>query len=372
MDVVLKLDELTKRPQAIACHAWNKDGTLLAFCPMNHEIHIVKYVDGAVTPVEVLRSHDQKVTSIDWAPESNRIVSCAEDRNAYVWNLESDGWKPTLVMLQFQRAAVHVKWSHSEKKFAVASGAKCIAVCYYEEENNWWISKLIDGFESTVLSLAWHPSDCLMAACSSDRSVQLFAAAVKGVDNKPPRLFGGDVSLGKLGTKICGITSDGWVTDIEFSPDGKMLCFVSHDSCIHFVNMAEVGKSDLVVPSKDNVRTIRMNGLPHRRILFLSDNYLVAAGHDCNPILYQRRDQVWCEHSKLDDFKSRKQSAPQASARNAAFRKFEMASPQSPDADSNLGDSLPTRHQVRALDCDCRQMGRTKASILSTILSHTL
>ena len=134
---LLKLDDVTKRPLAISCHAWNKDGTLLAFSPMNHEIHIVRYSEGSLSPVEVLQAHDQKVTGIDWAPNSDRIVSCSEDRNAYVWTRESDGWKPTLVLLQFQRSATYVKWSNSEKKFAVASGAKCVAVCYYEEEHNW-------------------------------------------------------------------------------------------------------------------------------------------------------------------------------------------------------------------------------------------
>jgi actin related protein 2/3 complex subunit 1A/1B len=28
------------------------------------------------------------VTGIDWAPKTNRIVTCSADRNAYVWNLE--------------------------------------------------------------------------------------------------------------------------------------------------------------------------------------------------------------------------------------------------------------------------------------------
>lgn len=34
-------------------------------------------------------------------------------------------------------------------KFAVASGAKCVPVCYYEAANNWWISKMIKKHKST-------------------------------------------------------------------------------------------------------------------------------------------------------------------------------------------------------------------------------
>jgi actin related protein 2/3 complex subunit 1A/1B len=35
-----------------------------------------------------LDQHDLRVTGIDWAPKTNRIVTCSADRNAYVWNLE--------------------------------------------------------------------------------------------------------------------------------------------------------------------------------------------------------------------------------------------------------------------------------------------
>ena len=34
-----------------------------------------------------LDQHDIRVTGIDWAPNTNRIVTCSADRNAYVWNL---------------------------------------------------------------------------------------------------------------------------------------------------------------------------------------------------------------------------------------------------------------------------------------------
>ncbi len=33
----------------------------------------------------VLEQHDLRVSGLDWAPKSNRIVTCSADRNAYVW-----------------------------------------------------------------------------------------------------------------------------------------------------------------------------------------------------------------------------------------------------------------------------------------------
>ena len=36
-------------------------------------------------------------TGIDWAPKTNRIVTCGADRNAYVWQLKDGTWVQELV-----------------------------------------------------------------------------------------------------------------------------------------------------------------------------------------------------------------------------------------------------------------------------------
>lgn len=124
--------------------------------------------------MSTLAEHDKPVTSVDWAPKSNRIVTCSQDRNAYVWTLDSASqqWKPTLVLLRINRAATFVRWSPEEDKFAVASGSRCISVCYFEEDNDWWVGKHIKKpIRSTVLSLDWHPNNVLLAAGCADMKV---------------------------------------------------------------------------------------------------------------------------------------------------------------------------------------------------------
>lgn len=74
---------------------------------------------------------------------NNKIVSCSHDRNAFVWTFipahgdEPAVWKPALVILRIDRAAIDVKWSLDGLRFAVTSGAKCVPVCTYEPENDW-------------------------------------------------------------------------------------------------------------------------------------------------------------------------------------------------------------------------------------------
>ncbi len=116
--------------------------------------------------------HTQRVTGIDWSAVTNRLVTSGEDRNAYVWVYEGGLWRPTLVILRINRAATCVKWSPDGKKFAVGSGSRLISICYFEEENDWWVSKHIKKpIRSTVTCIDWHPNSVLVAAGSADFKV---------------------------------------------------------------------------------------------------------------------------------------------------------------------------------------------------------
>lgn len=134
----------------------------------------------------VCTQHDKVITGIDWSV-TGQIVTSSQDRNAYVWDQDSSTgtWKPTLVLLRLTRSATTVKWSPTGSKFAVASGARMIAVCQFDQEQNWWTAKhLKKPIRSTVLSLDWHPNGVLLAAGSADMKARVFSAYLKEVDQK--------------------------------------------------------------------------------------------------------------------------------------------------------------------------------------------
>lgn len=144
-------------------------------------------------------------SGIDWAPNTNRIVTCAADRNAYVWTQGSDGkWRPTLVLLRINRAATCVKWSPKENKFAAGSGARLISVCYFESENDWWVSKHIKKpIRSTITSLDWHPNNVVLVAGSADFKVRVFSAYIRDIEELPDAVpWGSKMSLGQLLTEF--------------------------------------------------------------------------------------------------------------------------------------------------------------------------
>jgi len=243
-----------------------------------------------------LSEHDQLVTGIDWAPKTNRIVTCSEDRNAYVWVSENGTWKPTLVILRINRAATDVKWSPNEDKFAVASGAKLVSVCYFEEDNDWWVSKHVKKHKSTVLSVDWHPNNTLLLTSSSDYKVRVFAAAVKGVDKKPQGpVLGLAEKMPAFGETVAEISDlNGWVHNAAWSPNGNMFAAVGHDSAIVFVDCTS---------SPPKTQKLKLSGLPLLSLVWANDTTVVAGGHENTPIVFQGSVGSFKQVKKLDDAK---------------------------------------------------------------------
>ncbi|WJX86527.1 Actin-related protein 2/3 complex subunit 1A [Trifolium repens] len=148
--------------------------------------------------------HDQVISGIDWSARSNKIVTASHDRNSYVWNLEGSDPK--------------------ENKFAVGSGAKTVCICYYEQENNWWVSKLIrKRHDSSVTSVSWHPDNILLATTSTDGKCRVFSTFIKGVDAKNDNMKDSKKSTS---------------SDMKFVDS-----YVGHNSMIYFVD--DVGPSPL-------------------------------------------------------------------------------------------------------------------------------
>lgn len=49
----------------------------IAMSPNNQEVHVYSKDAGDWQLTDVLDQHDLRVTGIDWAPKTNRIVTCA-------------------------------------------------------------------------------------------------------------------------------------------------------------------------------------------------------------------------------------------------------------------------------------------------------
>lgn len=261
----------------VTCHAFSGDRNGLALSLNDHEVKIYKKSGKGWDETHTLGEHGQHVTGIDWAPKSNRIVTCGADRNAYVWTFEQGKWKPHLVILRINRAATCVKWSPTENKFAVGSSARLISVSYYEEEHTWWVSKHIKKpIRSTVTCLDWHPNNILIAAGSTDFKARVFSGYIKEIEDKPsPNTWGSKMVFANAMAEFSN-GGGGWVHAISFSPSGDKIAWVGHDSS---VSVADSSHENRLVVVKDSF-------LPFMGVTWVTENSIVAAGYDCNPMLF--------------------------------------------------------------------------------------
>uniref|UniRef100_A0AAZ3QQU5 Actin-related protein 2/3 complex subunit n=1 Tax=Oncorhynchus tshawytscha TaxID=74940 RepID=A0AAZ3QQU5_ONCTS len=267
--------------EPITCHAWNRDRTQIAISPNNHEVHIYQKSGNQWVKSHELKEHNGHITGIDWAPKSDRIVTCGADRNAYV------------------------------------CGARLISVCYFESDNDWWVSKHIKKpIRSTVLSLDWHPNNVLLAAGSCDFKCRVFSAYIK------------EMPFGAVLAEFGGAGGGGWVHSVSFSSSGNRLAWVSHDSTVTVVDGTKGS-----TPSQ-----LKTEFLPLLSVLFISENSVVAAGHDCCPMLFR------CDDGGSLTFVS-KLDLPKASiTRNiSAMERFRNMDKRATTEDRNT--ALETLHQ---------------------------
>lgn len=315
----------------VTCHAWNKDRTEIALSLNDNKVEIHKFSAGKWTLSDTLSEHSQRVTGIDWAAKSNQIVTCAADCNAYVWTKGSNGkWSQVLVVLRINRAAACVKWSPQENKFAVGSGAKLVAVCYYDKENNWWISKQIKKpIRSTVTCLDWHPNNSVLACGSSDFKARVYSAHIKEVDGSPPATnWGSKLVFGNMLQEFSSV-SGGWVHGVGFSPSGDRVAWVGHDSTICVVDAAQNMKLTFV----------KTDFLPFTTVLWTTDSALVAAGFDCVPMSFTfSGDSITCGGS-MDKAETKKSTSSVS-----AMGHFKALDNRATTADSSE-TTLPSIHQ---------------------------
>jgi len=268
--------------EPISTHAWSADGKNLAISHNNKQVKVYKESakPGKWDPTGTLDQHDLRVTGIDWAPKTNRIVTCSADRNAYVWNLQPDGtWKHMLVLLRINRAATCVKWSPEENKFAVGSGARLISVCYFEQEYDWWVAKHIKKpIRSTITTIDWHPNNVLLAAGSSGFKVRVYSGYIKDIEAKPsPTPWGNKMSFANMLAEFSNsVHGGGWVHSVSFSADGNKLAWVGHDSSISVADATR----DMAT------HKLKTQFLPLLSCIWISPNTIIAGGHGCVPLLF--------------------------------------------------------------------------------------
>ena len=290
----------------IVAMVFNKDRTQCAFSPNNHLIHVYSTTAGGKSEepstwrhIHTLENHDQAISGLDWHPETDQLLSAAQDRTAFVWQRhpysptttthtktsvspqsDKEVWVPVLVLLDssIKRGLTCCQWSTSGKKMYVGSAASNVGVGTFSEEDGWWMCRTSNCHNSTVTCLKPHPeNDTVIATGSTDGTVSILSTLVKSVDGKGA----GD----KFGTQTARVKMPGlcWVYDVAWNTAGTTLAAVTHDSRVHILTVPSTAELGALAVTQ----SISLKILPLRTINFISERHLVCGGFDCYPILLE-------------------------------------------------------------------------------------
>jgi len=338
----------------ITAHSFNGDRSSFAICPNTTDVQIYSQAGGEYRLMDTLSEHDKTLTSIDWAPQTNRLLTCSQDRNAYVWNPSPTGsWTPTLVLLRLDRSATFCRWSPNEQKFAVASGSRMVSICQFDEENNWWVAKHIKKpIRSTVLSVAWHPNNVLIATGGTDGKARVFSAWIKGADQKPqPTNWGDKLPFNQLCGEFAS-PSGGWIHDVSFSPSGETLAFASHDCTISIVYA--------LASSQSIHHVVSLPSLPALTLIFSNESQILAAGHDCQVFDLTGSTDGWAVARSLTGTSGTKTAVGSGRLNSEAFNLFKASDSRGlSGGGSGGGTVVETLHQntitsLRGFEADGR------------------
>ncbi len=304
----------------------------MALSPNNEEILVyTKSASGKWSLSQKLLEHDQKVTGLDWfsGPFGDWILSCSSDRNAYVWTFDSlsKSWKPSMALLRFKRAATCAKWSSDGKKFAVGGSEGFVAIGHYDQANDWWVCKHLKScIDGPVLSIDWHPTGTALAIGTLSGSLHVISVYLPGVDQDKnisiPWIE--PTVLSKFDAECFTIQTGKWIHSIAFNKSGDALSWTNHDASISFYYPQSGYQFSLQ-------HLTNCNPIPFRKLLFLTDNVLMAAGDSGIPLILSGGDgKEWSviqELSSTQSFSQKEEVKKQtdtAKAFGGALAKFQM------------------------------------------------
>lgn len=87
------------------------------------------------------------MSSLDWHPETNLLLSASTDRGVIVWENSKDinGLKPQLAVIKETKSNIEASWNHLGNKFVVGASSGNVFVGRYDEGAGFWVALSISG-----------------------------------------------------------------------------------------------------------------------------------------------------------------------------------------------------------------------------------
>ena len=167
----------------VQCFSWNSDGSLVAVCPTSNEIWIFETAGSPDiskwTKVCVLKEHFNVISSLNWHPKTNLLLSASTDRGAIVWEQGKGDKKyeflPQMGMIKESKANLDAAWNYRGDKFAIGSSSGHVYIGTYSKANNFWVAHPFSHkkapHKASVVSVVFDSTSRVVASASLDGTV---------------------------------------------------------------------------------------------------------------------------------------------------------------------------------------------------------
>jgi actin related protein 2/3 complex subunit 1A/1B len=123
------------------------------------------------------------ICSVDWHPETNRIISASHDRNIFVWVKTDNKWIPQLVNIKTKVGVLQVKWSKDGDKFVGCTNKK-LAIGFWYEYNKYWECKYIGKLcKSAITCSTFDESGLFVIVGGTDSRAYIVSSFIEEVDS---------------------------------------------------------------------------------------------------------------------------------------------------------------------------------------------
>lgn len=229
-----------------------------------------------------------------------------------------------------------------------------MAIGHFDAANDWWVCKhLKKTISGPVLSLAWHPSGRMVAVGTLEGKLMLSSAFVPEVDTSEKNLPWVDPAVLKsFDTECLSVEVGSWVLAVAFSPSGNALAWSSQQAVISLYYPASGYQSTVQCLTKDSK-------IPYNQVLFMSENVLLAAGPNFNPIILAGADgKDWKLKQEPEAASTSKKGSSVASNIAARFQRMDQQGQSGDELDKKTAGQSPHISNISSI----QNLGKTIAT----------
>lgn len=125
----------------------------------------------------MLKEHFNVISSLNWHPTTNQLLSASTDRGVIVWIPGTDNsFTPQMGMIKEQKANLDAVWNPAGDSFAVGSSSGNVYIGTYSEASNFWVAHTLNKkktiHKASVVCVRFDPlSGRVVASASLDGTV---------------------------------------------------------------------------------------------------------------------------------------------------------------------------------------------------------